>query len=98
MSPDAAEKQPDTDAGIGVIEALLSPDALDKRTRPYKQFAAIVDAPGPMLCSYLANSTLAGSACAPAAESGRAFADVACLDDPPEPVERASEAGCEFAA
>ena len=44
MPLEAAEKQPDTDAGIGVIEALLSPDAMDKRTKPYKQFAAIVDA------------------------------------------------------
>src|ERR1019366_5511752 len=44
MSLEAAEKQPDTDAGIGVIECLLSPDAMDKRTKPYKQFAAIVDA------------------------------------------------------
>ena len=44
MSLDAAEKQPDTDAGIGVIEALLTVDGLDKRTRAYKQFVAIVDA------------------------------------------------------
>ena len=44
MSLEVTEKQPYTDAGIGVIEALLSPDAMDKRTKPYKQFAAIVDA------------------------------------------------------
>ena len=44
MSLEAAEKQPDTDAGIGVIEALLTVDGLDKRTKPYKQFVAIVDA------------------------------------------------------
>src|ERR1035437_6004740 len=44
MSLEATEKQPDTDAGIGVIECLLSPDAMDKRTKPYKQFPAIVDA------------------------------------------------------
>ena len=44
MSLDAAEKQLATDAGIGVIEALLTVDGLDKRTKPYKQFVAIVDA------------------------------------------------------
>src|ERR1019366_2131369 len=44
MLLDVAEKQPETDASIGVIECLLSPDAMDKRTKPYKQFAAIVDA------------------------------------------------------
>jgi len=158
MSLDAAEKQPDTDAGIGVIEALLTVDGLDKRTKPYKQFVAIVDAlqgdlggvdqlseikkqlirrvatlcvwceaqDAAALCgepidpdlygrvsghmrrlsetlgcervardvtydlrSYLARTTLA--------ESARAPADVASLDDPPEPSKRTSEPAIEAA-
>ena len=44
MSLDAAEKQTGLDADAGVIEALLTVDGLDKRTRAYKQFVAIVDA------------------------------------------------------
>jgi hypothetical protein len=44
MPADAAAIETVNDAGIGVIEALLSPDAMDKRTKPYKQFAAIVSA------------------------------------------------------
>jgi hypothetical protein len=164
MSLDAAEKQTGLDADAGVIEALLTVDGLDKRTRAYKQFVAIVDAlqgdlggvdqlseikkqlirrvatlavwceaqDASALCGnpidadmygrvaghmrrlsetlgcervardvthdlrgYLAAQTLASSVSAPAAESARASADVAELDDIPDPAERASEAAIE---